>query len=363
MKKALLIGIICLIGYCLQAQTCDTVHVFPYVTNFSSNLDCWTPSDSSTWVSDVYQGTLPVASVEVPSTINQWLISPPLQLPNDTVGLQMSWDNAKSGGVQINYYVLISTDNGLSWDTVTTWNYYANQTYLQNAWPVDLTPYAGQTIKVAFCVPPTNGGHRMLRIANLNIHSDRMPWGFWWSDDRIVQVGDTVEHSYSLSTETDSLIIVDWRSTMVENGLAIVVDTPMITNYGDVLYRVRYNATGIDTVTLTISNAYGTLITNAHVTVYDCQPISTFPWIDTFPYLGSYLVCWQMYNFYHNDPGTNIGGTDENGERWNSSNHLQSGNPNRYLITPPIAVPYNVQDLAFSLCYWGNNNIDVLASS
>ena len=344
MKKVLFIAILCLIACCVQAQTCDTIRIFPYVTNFSPNLDGWTPSDSSTWTTGYYQySTMPIALVTVPSTISQWLISPPLQLPNDTVGLQMNWDNAKSGGAQINYYVLISTDDGFSWDTVNSWNYYANQTYLQNVWPVDLAPYAGQTIRVAFCVPPTTGGQRTLSLANLNIHSDRMPWGFWWSNDRIVQVGDTVEHSYSLSTETDSLITVDWRSTMVDNGLAIVVDTPMITNYGDVLYRVQYNTAGIDTVTLTISNAYGTLITNAHATIYDCQPINTFPWIDTFPYNGSYNICWQTSNFVHNDPGTIIGSTDENGELWNSTNHLQTNSTtDRYLITPPIAMPHNV---------------------
>ena len=363
MKRVFFIAIMCLIACCAESQTSDTVRIFPYVTNFSPNLDGWTSSDSSTWISGLYQYSTPVASVSVPNAVSQWLISPPLQLPNDTVGLQMRWDNAKSGGVQINYYVLISTDNGLSWDTVDSWNYYANQTYLQNAWPVDLAPYAGQTIRVAFSVPPTSGGQRMLSITHFNIRSDRMPWGYWWVGDRIARVGDTVEHFYSLSAETDSLNTADWHSTMVENGFATVVDTPAINNYGDVLYRVRYNVEGIDTVTLSMSNAYGTLITNAHATIYDCQPISTFPWIDTFPYLGSYNVCWQMSNFVHNDPGTNIGSTDENGERWNSTNHLQTiSNSDRYLITPPIAVPNNVHDLAFHLSYWGNCSIDVLAS-
>ena len=141
MKRVLFIAILCLIACRVQAQTCDTIRTFPYETNFSPNLDGWTPSDSSTWTTGYYQySTMPVAIVTVPSTISQWLISPPLQLPNDTVGLQMNWDNAKSGGTQINYFVLISTDDGLSWDTVTSWNYYANQTYLQNAWPVDLAP-------------------------------------------------------------------------------------------------------------------------------------------------------------------------------------------------------------------------------
>ncbi len=364
MKKVLFATIMCVIACCAQAQTSDTVRIFPYATNFSPNLDGWTPSDSSTWTTGYHQSsTMPVALVTVPSTISQWLISPPLQLPNDTVGLQMSWDNAKSGGSQISYYVLVTTNNGLSWDTITTWNYYANQTYLQNTWPVDLAPYAGQTVRVAFCVPPTAGTRRTLSLTNLTIRSDRMPWGYWWTNDIIVQVGDTVEHSYSLFTEPDSLTTANWHSTMVDNGLAIVVDTPLIDNYGVVLYRVRYNAAGIDTITLTISNPFGTLITDAHVSVYDCQPINTFPWVDTFPYLGSYNVCWQMSNFVHNDPGTGIGSTDENGELWNSTNHLQTiSNTDRYLITPPIAVPNNVQDLAFNLSYWGNCSIDVLAS-
>ena len=365
MKRVLFIAIMCLLACCVQSQTSDTVRIFPYVTNFSPNLDGWTPSDSATWTTGYFQSsTTPVALATVPSTISQWLVSPPLQLPNDTVGLQMRWDNAKSGGPQINYFVLVTTNNGLSWDTITTWNYYANQSYLQDTWPVDLAPYAGQTVRVAFCVPPTAGTRRTLNLTNLTIRSDRMPWGYWWSNERIVQVGDTVEHSYSLSTEPDSLTTANWHSTMVTNGLAIVVDTPVINNYGDVLYRVRYNAAGIDTVTLTVSNAFGTLITNSHARVYDCQPINTFPWIDTFPYLGSYNVCWQMNNFVHNDPGTNIGSTDENGELWNSTNHLQTiSNSDRYLITPPIAVPYNAQDLAFGLSYWGNCSIDVLASS
>ena len=252
MKRVFFIAIMCLIACCAESQTSDTVRIFPYVTNFSPNLDGWTSSDSSTWISGLYQYSTPVASVSVPNAVSQWLISPPLQLPNDTVGLQMRWDNAKSGGVQINYYVLISTDNGLSWDTVDSWNYYANQTYLQNAWPVDLAPYAGQTIRVAFSVPPTSGGQRMLSITHFNIRSDRMPWGYWWVGDRIARVGDTVEHFYSLSAETDSLNTADWHSTMVENGFATVVDTPAINNYGDVLYRVRYNVEGIDTVTLSM---------------------------------------------------------------------------------------------------------------
>ena len=358
MKKLLLLCLTALMGLAAEAQTAgcdDTVTVFPYEADFV-DLSCWTPDSSSTWTAALYQSLQPVARVTVRSTIisDQWLVSPPLQLPDDTVGLQMRWDACKSSGAQINYLVLVSTDDGTTWDTITTWNYYANQTSLQNAWPVDLSPYAGQTVRVAFCVPPASGGHSLI-IANLSIRSDRMPWGDWWGQDFVVATGDTVCYEYDLQSAAGTVCSFQWQSPMVAAGLATAVDTVVGTYtlngtvYPRSIYRVVYHAQGNDTVTLTVSNPYGTLMRQNRARAYVCAPIDTFPAIINHDIL---TVCGRMENFYLYSAGTVWNFTDEDGGNNTFEGYLQSGSGvYGYILTPPIVVPASEEHLALILRY------------
>lgn len=381
MKKMLLVGLMslmCLLGHRAQAQyvACtDTVTTFPYVPSFGINLGCWTPSDSSSWMDWTY-GEVPVVRVRTSTTTDQWLVSPPLQLPYDTVGLKMNWDNCKSGGSQIDYLVLVSSDDGTTWDTIDTWQYYANQTHLQNEWPVDMTPYAGQTVRVAFCVPAQSGGQRWLTIANLNIRGDRMPWGDWWSYVVSEKVGDTVQYEFYLSSgvDMDSSVVFTWHSTMADAGLATAVDTNMYMMYqmtqtgmislpGSVL-RMVYLAEGIDTVTITASNAYGTVSQQTTPHFHDCRPISTFPWTQTYEPTSSMYVCWQIENFVPYTGNTTHGLMDEDDENHSVGTYgfMESHYTNRgYLVTPPIAIPGEgsmSNHLALTLIY-GSGDMEV----
>ncbi len=376
LKRLMLCIMMVLMGHYAQAQipTCtDTVRAFPYEPDFSANLACWTPSAGSTWrdTADVsgYSGSMVCVSVR--NGMSQWLVSPLLQLPSDTAGLQMTWDVCKSGGAQINYLVLISNDDGQTWDTVDG-SYYANQTYLQNDWPVDLVPYAGQAIRVAFCLPSTGGNLRHLFIANLVIRSDRMPWGYWWGRNASVMVGDTVTNEYSMEwgVDGDTNVSFVWQSTMVAAGQATVtgIEQEMYEYSWSGMFlptsrfSLVYNAPGIDTMTLTVSNAYGSFTQRSVVQVFSCQPVDIFPWTLSFDDLN---VCWYMQ--YMERKTSNYIYVDEDGDSHISNNYLYVYNNNYSydpsipsLVTPAIAVPANADHLALTLS-WQCYNIDVRA--
>lgn len=373
-KKVLLIAMVALMGlmcHRAEAQQCDTVRVFPWNNDFYNGLGCWTQlgDSSSLWQAEgdndynlhLQNAAWIVAPIDSAAD-GCVLVSPALVLPADTANMQLSFKTRRVGAA-VNLRVLVSTglrENLADYDTLLNVTPSGSNTY-----EVDLSAYAGQTVYVAFSVQkPTQSYMIFFGVGNVGIISDRMPQGDWYGQNIAVRTGDTVEHEFDLThgIENDSNTLFVWHSTMVDAGLATMVEevTDMYQYYGydsvrtlpRSVYRLIYHTQGTDTMTLTVSNIYGTITLQSVSPIYDCHPIDTFPTVLEYNLFalcggGENLYPYGSYNYYTF--------TDEDGNTYTGTNYYLRSNSNYadrgYLVTPPIVVPAEGDPISLMLHY------------
>lgn len=150
----------------ISASTeCDDVTTLPYYESFEGNLGCWTSinasSDGSDWTAfnstnssaGSHHGSYVASSWSWNTAAmhaNAWLISPKFVLPNTSDSLTFCWWEIASSNYPDSYSVSISTttnDTAAFTTIVRPYGPAAGTWTIQN---VDLTPYAGQSIYIAF---------------------------------------------------------------------------------------------------------------------------------------------------------------------------------------------------------------------
>ena len=355
-----LMGLMC---HQTQAQ-CDTVRVFPWTNNFYSDFGCWGQlgDSSSLWqlnANDSYSFANAAFITAPPDSAANGcvLVSPALTLPADTANMRLSFRTRRVGTVA-NLWVLVSTgsrEDLTAYDTLLT----VTPSGLNN-YEVNLSPYAGQTIYVAFSIVKPNPSNNLtfFAVGNLNILSDHMPQGEWLIQNMPARTADTVEHEFYLTQgiENDSNTTFVWNSTMVAAGQAtlveVVSDMLMFYDYDTVrmlprsLYRVVYQTAGTDTVTVTASNIYGTITSQSVSNVYDCAPISSFPWTME---PGDLSVCGTT-DFSIQSNYSTYSFNDEDGGVFSTDWYMQSpSSMENILVTGTIAVPADAARLALTL--------------
>lgn len=374
MIKKVFLTLFALVGLmCNQAlaQLCDTVRLFPWDNDFYSDFGCWEQlgDSSSQWqlnADDTYN-FVNAAYIAVPSESAAngcVLVSPALALPADTSNMLLSFKTRRMG-TSAQLRVLVSTglrENLAGYDTLLSVTPSGN-----NSYEVDLSAYAGQTVYVAFSIvkPTQSYNLTFFGVGSVNIISDHMPQGEWWVQNMPVRTGDTVEHEFDLThgIENDSNTLFVWHSTMVEAGLATMVEvvTDMYLDYttgtGRTLprsiYRLIYHSQGTDTLTLTVSNIYGTITTQSVSRIYDCQPIATFPTVLEYNLIA---LCGYGDNLYPYN--TSSGGytfSDEDGGIYTNTIPYMRSNVNNgyrgYVVTPRIVVPAEGDPVSLMLRY------------
>ena len=370
--KKVLFALMALMGLmCHQTQAqCDTVRVFPWTNNFYTDFGCWGQlgDSSSLWrlnADDTYSfaNAAYIAAPADSVADGCVLVSPALALPADTANMQLSFKTRRVGAA-VNLRVLVSTglrENLADYDTLLNVTPSGSNTY-----EVNLSAYAGQTVYVAFSVQKPNATNivTFFGVGSVNIVSDRMPQGYWYGQNIAVRTGDTVEHEFDLThgLENDSNTVFTWHSTMVEAGLATMVEevTDMYQYYGydsvrtlpRSIYRLIYHTQGTDTMTLTVSNIYGTITLQSVSSVYDCQPIATFPTVLEY---NLFALCGGGENLYPYGSYNSYTFTDEDGNTYTGTNYYLRSNSNYgdrgYLVTPPIVVPAEGDPISLMLHY------------
>ncbi|MDR1591272.1 MAG: choice-of-anchor J domain-containing protein [Prevotellaceae bacterium] len=130
------------------------------------------------------------ATLNVYNSVNEWLITPPILLNVDSeLTFDLALTNAPDGGVSQHignqpddrFLVIVSTDEGTTWTSanVTEWNNAATGHYAYDQIPntgqkavVDLSPYTGQTVKIAFYGESTqHNGDNSVHIGNISVHT------------------------------------------------------------------------------------------------------------------------------------------------------------------------------------------------
>ena len=131
---------------------------------FRSNSTAW----SGVTNSDGLDGTHVRAGVWGANT-NSWLVSPSINIDQSaTLSFDIALYSTSSSVVydksDDRFIVIISTDNGLTWDVnnMTEWNNVGTGSYvmanISNSWKnykINLSQYIGQNVKVAFYVEST----------------------------------------------------------------------------------------------------------------------------------------------------------------------------------------------------------------
>lgn len=273
------------------------------------------------------------------TTYNEWLVSPSVVLP-DTVGLTLGWwyKSSKISNVapQVRVRLLVcdtsdEVDTSAAWVTLCTMDQY--EQYFQQYYR-SLDAWAGHRVRVAFQRVGQGGG--VSEVDNVGVEVCMQPSVVLEAAAR-VQAGDTVAVPSVLARGVLSNPVYDWYSTMEDQGLATRIAA------ADTL-RLVYLASGVDTVTLTLTTDYGTATATAVIVVKDCRPVTLFPWREGFEY-G--LDCWETPTGYRS--WTTTDSYEHGGAYCLKSNTTSS--QSSLIVSQAVVVPSDAYMLRLGL--WG----------
>ncbi len=290
MKRIILAVVMCCMASLgLRAQQCDTIRSFPWEANFSGGLGCWQQSGNGYWTAANSQAIYGQLNSGVTSTGYITITTPVVQFGNSTTGLCLWWKDQRNY-MYPNLRIMVLKENGTR-DTLYTAD--MGSTLTQHS--VSLAAYANQTVRIAFEVRLSAGGYSYRgTLSQIGIYTQYGPLGSL-SVAKVAAVGDSVQAALNL-TRGQAPITYSWHSPMLGD----------LTG-GDPLQLV-YPMAGWDTLTVTASNAHGTLTRTAVVRVHDCQTVSTFPWHEDFDGIdtAAYNACWTISGWQHQSNGSSM---------------------------------------------------------
>lgn len=291
----------------LHIIDCTPALALPWKETFADGLVCWYKPEGSKFVDVVPYN---MSSYEYMrhlylnvryDTLGSWLMSKEIHIPTDTtLSPRLFWKVASSNGnYQHLYSVLVTT----AVDYTDTANYtvlYTDSTNHVNfsnydLRSVDLTPYAGQSIHVAFHnhgnhLPTSSVG---LYIDDVEIRQSQVPV-VSLSAPGTVNSHTPVTFAATLMEGSSTGLTYTWYSTLMDSTM--VTTAPTLT--------MAYTLGGNDTIRVIASNAYGADTATATVAVTDCTPIAALPWMEDFNSItavsynsanGKVPNCWNRY--------------------------------------------------------------------
>ena len=336
----------------LPVYDCPPVTARPWIVDWENDFDCWRQVVGSAWRKGYYNSTAILYGENSSTGI---IVSPKVVVSTDTAGLRLEWRDKKWSS-NVKYYVMVTTGdvNDLSgYDTIGVFTANNSNNFVSRS--VSLVAYAGDTVHIAL---RRNSSGNTLYIQDFRLLSDSMPQATLEAPVYSVPAGDTVTYSVHLQQGGDSLLSFGWSSAMVQSGLGTMVAE-------DSVLKVVYSGEGIDTVSVTVSNAYGSMTLSKTLGVFECDTIRDFPWEEEFVEMGSeasYNACWQMEGVSHMRSNVQYGFYDEDGTHLYKNDLLVPTVDGAYVITPPIAVPsMGVEHLALWVHHYGS--VTVVAST
>ena len=323
MKRIILaIVMCCMASLGMQAHQCDTIRSFPWEADFSGGLGCWQQSGNGYWTAANSQAIYGQLNSGVTSTGYITITTPVVQFGNSTTGLCLWWKDQRNY-MYPNLRIMVLKENGTR-DTLYTAD--MGSTLTQHS--VSLAAYANQTVRIAFEVRLSAGGYSYRgTLSQIGIYTQYGPLGSL-SVAKVAAVGDSVQAALNL-TRGQAPITYSWHSTMLGD----------LTG-GDTLQLV-YPMAGWDTLTVTASNAHGTLTRTAVVRVHDCQTVSTFPWHEDFDGIdtAAYNACWTISGWQHLSNGSSMTIVDEDGVTSIYAQLMTCSSNGKYMLSPAISIP------------------------
>lgn len=322
---------------------CGTVTSLPWSEDFGSAdaTRCWTILDldnnsSSNWRRSTSYGGSAYSGYNSSAPANDWLITPPVDIPTSADGMILSWDvrGSSYSGNTAHYTVLLSTsDADTSSFTDTLFAESISSGFVARM--AQLSDYAGSTVRFAFIHDSQNDDG--LYLDNIAVRVASVP-SVTLTAPATVFTGDNVHAVATLSEGSSDGLTFTWSNTL---GATLMPS-------GDSLTLV-YSTGGIDTIQVVASNVYGDDTATCVITVIDCSPIDTIPWNEGFEDVSS-LQCWVIMDF--------DGNTNDNWTRNTSSSNIHSGSAcmratynsqapaNDWLVSPQIQIPADANGLS-----------------
>lgn len=273
----------------------DTVVMVVRVSSCSVQLVPWHETFSTAGSVDCWRGDWQWSSYGGGSALSATgrFASPLIDVPLDTVGLQLKWNKSLYGA----YRVLVSPSGGYLADDFTDTLYSGNGT---GAFAASLNVYAGQQVRIAF-EKTTNSN---VRIEGLELDYNSIPpTATIFASGLQVRTFDTLTVTATLNACSPRSFVDCWHSTLL--------DTTIVTG---TVANIVYSIEGIDTITYMVSNQYGADTQQVVVQVVDCS-FRPLPFSEDFNSVeGALPMCWDAV----------WGGSDANAPQIRS---LSSGSP------------------------------------
>ena len=319
----------------VQARTtCGFITDIPWMEDFNSSnvLDCWMTYDfdnneNSNWTVD--EDGYAVSGYNDMTSANDWLVTPGIVVPTAAAGLSFTWRAMGNSydGDYTHMTVLLSTSGT---DTAAFTDTLYNGNPADGVWSpfsAALDDYADDTIYVAFIHDSYNDDGPM--VDSVSVRFTMAPVVSIVASAQTVDINETVTFHANLVEGLSDGIIYTWSNTLAGST---------IDNYTDSI-SITYTAAGVDTVSLTATNAHGTHTATVVVNVRNCQAIATFPFVETFDATSATRDCW---NFVSNNTA-NVGGiygmgfvTVSNRETWRFSSYSSASDYNQYGFSPSM---------------------------
>lgn len=315
---------------------CGAVVRLPWETAFTtlSYSDCWDMpyvSGNNADFTRRWRQTSTTAYVYCPGaagTYNSWLISPVVYLP-DGDGLTLQWDYRallSSSGVapHVELRVAPCAEDGTTadgaWSTLMVLDgEYQSYTALA----ANLDAWRGQRVRVAWVRTGEGGGSAY--VDNVSLYRQQEP-RLLWEVPSVAFAGDTTLYTARMFAGVDSNVVFTWHSSLLDS--TIVTTDSMVSEV-----YVVYPAAGIDTVTVVLSNAYGSDTATAVVEVADCRAVTALPWSNDFA--GSY-ACWTINGWQR---ASSTSAYNENGDLISHDNVMYASSTGKYMLTQPVTIP------------------------
>lgn len=312
---------------------CGAVVRLPWSTAFPSlsHSDCWDMpyvSGNNADFTRRWRQTSTTTDVYCPGaagTYNSWLISPVVYLP-DGDGLTLQWDYRallSSAGVapHVELRVAPCAEDGTAadgaWSTLMVLDgEYQSYTALA----ANLDAWRGQRVRVAWVRTGEGGGSAY--VDNVSLYRQQEP-RLLREVPSVAFAGDTTLYTARMFTGVDSNVVYTWHSSLLDSTIATT----------DSMVSVVYPNAGIDTVTVVLSNAYGSDTATAVVEVDDCRTVTTLPWSENF--MGSY-ACWTIDGWQRASSTLSY---NENGDLISHDNVMYPNNTGKYMLTQPVTIP------------------------
>lgn len=286
---------------------CNTISVFPWSEDFvetGSNASynaCWEISGYSRLANNYGYGyyeedgspSAGSSKHDFMKSTTRWsyMLTPPIAVPAVIEKNLSLW-------VEHFYSLMaiVETETGAS-DTIYSLD---NRLMTMRRRPLSLAPYAGQTIRVRLLNNNSYSNSSESIVDRIRVDYDTLP---------------VVVLSAQQQTTTDSatlFVATQLRGFVpgISYSWQSQVGGTFTTNATGDSAWVTYSAgiTGLnDTVSVTVTNSYGSYTTRRAIRIIDCLPIDTLPWVETF---SDGMPCWhkpagsnwQADTYYGYDP-------------------------------------------------------------